>query len=63
MSSSLSSLFAAAEEHHRELPMPVEFYGALAFILFLAALGVLWTFRGTAHNLRQDAPNQSHDHH
>jgi hypothetical protein len=41
----------------------VEFYGALAFILFLAALGVLWTFRGTAHNVPHDAPNQSHDHH
>ena len=61
MSSSLSNLFAAAE-HHRELPMPVELYGAIALIIFLAALGVLWSFRGTAHNLRQDAPSQGHGH-
>ncbi|RNI23070.1 hypothetical protein [Flexivirga caeni] len=34
------------EEHH--LPMPHWMYGGLAFIVFLALLGVLWTFRNTA---------------
>jgi hypothetical protein len=63
MSSSLSNLFAAAEEHHRELPMPVEFYGGIAFLLFLLALGVLWSFRGTAHKLGPDAPSRRQDHH
>lgn len=63
MSSSLSNLFAAAEEHHRELPMPVELYGAIALLLFLLALGVLWSFRGTAHKMGPAASRQTHDHH
>ena len=62
MSSSLSNLFAAAEPH-RELPMPVELYGAIALLLFLLALAVLWSFRGTAHKLGSDTPHRGADQH
>ena len=48
MSSSLSPLFASAEEQLRELPMSPLAFGALAFVGFLALLGVLWFFRGVA---------------
>ena len=51
MSSSLSNLYAAAEEHTRELPMSPYAFGAIAFVCFLALLGVLWGFRGTAQKL------------
>ncbi|KQU70499.1 hypothetical protein ASD62_05215 [Phycicoccus sp. Root563] len=51
MSSSLSNLYAAAEEPLRELPMSPYAFGALAFVSFLALLGVLWGFRGTAQKL------------
>lgn len=48
MTSSLSHLFAAAEEQQREMPMPPVAYGALAMVAFLVLLAVLWFFRGTA---------------
>jgi hypothetical protein len=48
---SLSNLVVVAEEHTRELPMPPYAFGALAFVSFLALLGVLWGFRGTAQKL------------
>jgi hypothetical protein len=48
MSSSLSNLFAAVEEQHRQMPMPPVAYGILALAAFGALLGVLWFFRGTA---------------
>ena len=51
MSSSLSNLFFAGEETHRELPMPPIVFGGLAFIGFLLLLGVLWFFRGTAQRI------------
>jgi hypothetical protein len=51
MSLSLSNLVVVAEEHTRELPMPPYAFGALAFVSFLALLGVLWGFRGTAQKL------------
>ena len=51
MSSSAFTLVAAAEEHTRELPMSPYAFGALAFVSFLALLGVLWGFRGTAQKL------------
>jgi hypothetical protein len=46
MSSSLSNLYAAAQETPRELPMPPLAFGALALAGFLVLLGVLWFFRG-----------------
>jgi hypothetical protein len=49
--SSLSNLIAAAEETHRELPMPSLVYGGLALTGFLLLLGVLWFFRGTAQRI------------
>jgi hypothetical protein len=51
MSPSLSNLFAVAEEHTRELPMSPYAFGAIAFCSFLALLGILWGFRGTAQKL------------
>lgn len=60
MSSSLSNLMAAAEEHTRELPMSPYAFGAIAFAGFLVLLGVLWAFRGTAQKLA--GPHESHDH-
>ena len=40
--------FVSAEEAPRALPMPAILYGIIAFIGFLLALGVLWTFRNAA---------------
>ncbi|MDF2092641.1 MULTISPECIES: hypothetical protein [unclassified Knoellia] len=51
MSSSLANLFAAAEEHGRELPMSPYMFGAIALVAFAALLGVLWMFRGTAQRM------------
>jgi hypothetical protein len=48
MSSSLSNLFAAAEEQTRELPMAPYAFGGLAMLGFLLLLGILWSFRGVA---------------
>ena len=45
---SLPSVVAVAEEHTRELPMSPYAFGAIAFVSFLALLGVLWAFRGSA---------------
>ena len=62
MSSSLSNLFAATEEHTRELPMSPYAFGGLAFLGFLVLLGVLWSFRGTASKLAgQHLPHHSED--
>ena len=60
MSSSLSNLVAATEEHAHELPMPPEAFGALAIVSFLVLLGVLWAFRGTAQKLA--GPHHPHQH-
>ncbi|HEV7195655.1 MAG TPA: hypothetical protein VGN19_06925 [Pedococcus sp.] len=51
MPSSYSHLFAASEEPLRALPMPPLAFGALAFLGFMAMLGVLWFFRGTAQKI------------
>jgi hypothetical protein len=61
MSSSLSNLYAAAEEPHRQLPMPPFAYGLLMFVGFMVLLGVLWFFRGTAQ--RYASPVSHDDHH
>ena len=42
---------AAEAEVVRELPMPPVMFFVIVFALFLAALGVLWTFRNTAHKV------------
>ena len=73
MTSSLSHLyaahvFAAAEEHTNELPMPPIAFGALAMVAFLVLLGVLWAFRGTANKIAggahgvHTAPGHHADH-
>lgn len=49
--SSLSSLVVAAEEVHRELPMPPLAYGLMALGAFVVLLGVTWSFRGTAQKV------------
>jgi drug/metabolite transporter (DMT)-like permease len=51
MSSSVITMVATAEEHTRELPMSPYGYGAIAFVAFLVALGVLWFFRGAAQKI------------
>ena len=60
MSSSLSNLFAVAEEQTRELPMSPYAFGGLAFLGFLTLLGVLWGFRGTAQKLAGPAHHDGH---
>ena len=62
MSSSLSNLFAAAEEQTRELPMSPYAYGALAFLGFLLLLAVLWGFRSTAQKLATGSHHGHGDH-
>jgi hypothetical protein len=59
MSSSLPNLFAAAEEHTRELPMPPYAFGGLAMLGFLALLGILWSFRGTAQRTASHTTTQA----
>lgn len=44
------------EENH--LPMPHWMYGGIAFCVFLLLLGILWTFRNTAANLRDGAKGE-----
>ena len=51
MSSSAFALVAVTEEHTRELPMSPYAFGAIAFLAFMVALGVLWFFRGAAQKL------------
>lgn len=48
MSSSLTTFIAAAEESTHELPMSPLAFGIIAMVVFMALLGVLWSFRGTA---------------
>ncbi len=50
MSASVLPVLIRAEAP-RELPMPPIIFAALAFGLFLVALGVLWTFRNTANKV------------
>ena len=47
MSASVLPHLVRAEEV-RELPMPAIAYAAIAFLLFLVGLGVLWSFRNAA---------------
>jgi hypothetical protein len=63
MSSSLSNLFAVAEEQTRELPMSPYAFGALAFLSFLVLLGILWGFRGTAQKLAGPVHHGEHGDH
>jgi hypothetical protein len=65
MSTSLLNLFAAAEEHHRDLPMPPLAFGLIALAGFFLALGVLWSFRGTANKIAApgEMPGQQGGHH
>jgi hypothetical protein len=62
--SSLSNLFAAAEEPPHQLPMAPLAFGVLAFVGFLLLLGVLWFFRGTAAKIAAGNPHvHGHDAH
>ncbi|MCE1178543.1 MAG: hypothetical protein LWW86_05865 [Micrococcales bacterium] len=45
---STSVLTFAASEELRELPMPPWLFGVVAGVVFLLALGFLWSFRNTA---------------
>ena len=55
----LVSGLVSAEESTSTLPMPPILYGVIAFVLFLAGLGALWTFRNTGAKV--PAPGQSND--
>lgn len=63
MSSSLPHLFAAAEETTRELPMPPLAFGVIAMLAFLALLGILWGFRGTAQTIATRGHHGQTGHH
>jgi hypothetical protein len=63
MSSSLPSLFVAAEEVHRELPMPAVAYGLIALASFAVLLGILWSFRGTAQKVAGGHAHDGAGHH
>lgn len=62
MSLTLASVFTAAEEAHRELPMPAIAYGILALAAFGVLLALLWSFRGTAQKVRSPQAG-GHDAH
>ncbi len=51
MSASVLPHLLRAEEALRQLPMPPIAFAAIAFGLFLAGLGVLWSFRNTANKV------------
>jgi 1,4-dihydroxy-2-naphthoate octaprenyltransferase len=51
MSASVLPPLLRAEEALRQLPMPPIAFAAIAFGLFLAGLGVLWSFRNTANKV------------
>lgn len=53
------TLFHAAEEAARRLPMPPYVFGLTAFIILLALLGITWAFRNTSQ--RYVGPDD-HDH-
>ena len=46
---SSTAFLIAAEEAHRELPIPPWMIGVLAVLAFAFLLGVTWSFRGTHH--------------
>ncbi|GIL33931.1 hypothetical protein PDTK01_00080 [Phycicoccus sp. DTK01] len=46
---SSTAFLIAAEEAHRELPIPPWMIGIIALLTFAFLLGVTWSFRGT-HN-------------
>ncbi|GGL40312.1 hypothetical protein H9L10_07665 [Phycicoccus endophyticus] len=46
---STTAVLIAAEEAHRELPIPPWLVGVLAILAFAFLLGVTWSFRGTHH--------------
>ncbi len=62
MSASVLPVLVRAEEARRELPMPPILFAAIAFGLFLAALGVLWSFRNTANKVgdRHESADAGH---
>lgn len=51
MSASVLPHLLRAEEALRQLPTPPIAFAAIAFGLFLAGLGVLWSFRNTANKV------------
>ncbi|HET7304056.1 MAG TPA: hypothetical protein VFJ12_05835 [Segeticoccus sp.] len=60
MTSSLVSFAAAEEEHLRELPFDSWWFGIIAMLCFLGALGLLWFFR---HNFEKYGQTQGRDRH
>ncbi len=61
MSDRVLNAVLASEEAARELPMAPILYFIIAFGLFLAALGVTWSFRNTGHKL-QGPQHGAHGH-
>lgn len=62
----LAGALAAAEgegRELRELPMPTWLYGVIAFALFLAALALVWAFRGTAQKYAREGDDRAHPFH
>jgi hypothetical protein len=45
-------LAATTPEHHTDLPMSPNMYGLIAIVVFLALLGLVWTFRGNSNKHR-----------
>jgi len=43
---------ATTPEHHTELPLPPTMYGVIAIVVFIALLGLVWTFRGNSNKHR-----------
>lgn len=50
----LAGVLAATEGAGRELPMPAILFGLIALALFITALMLTWSFRGTAQKWARD---------
>ncbi len=55
--------FVTEEGAHNELPMPAWVFGVIAMTAFVALLGVLWSFRGTAAKIRGAEHPDAGGHH
>jgi hypothetical protein len=60
MSDRVLSLAVQAEEAARDLPIPKVAYFAIAFSLFVVALGVTWSFRNTAYKIQRPTHVDEH---
>lgn len=60
---SLPAVLIAAEEAHRELPIPPWLVGVIALVAFAVLLGITWSFRGTHHKYARPGVASQHDGH